>query len=236
MDTRGVVVLLVGQVLGYLIGGIPFGYLVTRWKSGEDIRRQGSGNIGATNVGRVLGVRYFVLVFVLDFCKGALPVLAALALRRQGDLLATYLPEAVGFAAILGHIFPIYLNMRGGKGVATTIGVLVCLAPIATFVGLATWVILVLITRTISIGSIGFAVALIVTHFLTTAAPFSTTTRILGSDPATAEIVWPNAALSTVIVLVAVLVIVRHVGNIRRILLGTEPRIQLPWTKQPTGV
>lgn len=246
MDTWSFTVLLAGQVVGYLIGGIPFGYLVTRWKTGQDIRQQGSGNIGATNVGRVLGLHYFLLVFFLDFCKGALPVLGALMLRERIAPPATFLPEVVGFAAILGHVFPIYLHMRGGKGVATTMGVLVCLAPVATLVGLAAWSILVLATRMISVGSIGFATALVLTHFLRTPEPFSTTVRFVPLDSPSHKVpglaiellepVWPNLALSTVILLVAVLVVARHLGNIRRIVAGTEPRIRMPWTKEADGV
>src|SRR5947208_5009153 len=112
-------------VLGaYLVGGVPFGYLVARWR-GVDIFCAGSGNIGATNVGRILGRRFGILVFVLDFAKGALPVLAASLLPVGQDL--TALPPgsaavAAAVAAFLGHLFPIYLGLRGGKGVATGAG------------------------------------------------------------------------------------------------------------------
>src|SRR5256885_1659498 len=109
-------------VAAYLLGAVPFGYLVARWR-GVDILRQGSGNIGATNVGRVLGRRYGILVFVLDFAKGAIPVAAAIrvgAATGVADSLGTEgLPVAAGLAAFLGHLFPVYLRFRGGKGVAT---------------------------------------------------------------------------------------------------------------------
>src|SRR5947209_1202304 len=115
-------------LLAYLLGAIPFGYLIARWR-GLDIFRHGSGNIGATNVGRVLGRRFGVLVFLLDFGKGALPTLIANLIGRDeaGDLAETLGPNglgvAAGLAAFLGHLFPVYLRFRGGKGVATGAGV-----------------------------------------------------------------------------------------------------------------
>src|SRR5437660_10014734 len=104
----------------YLIGAVPVGYLIARWR-GVNLFEQGSGNIGATNVGRVLGRRFGILVFALDFLKGALPTLAAAALDRslRPDLPADTLPVTAGVAAFLGHLFPVTLRFRGGKGVAT---------------------------------------------------------------------------------------------------------------------
>src|SRR5713101_761686 len=101
----------------YLIGGVPFGWLVARWR-GVDILRQGSGNIGATNVGRLLGRRLGILVFCLDFAKGALPVAIAYRVTACTEpvLGADGLAVAAGLAAFLGHMFPIYLRFRGGKG------------------------------------------------------------------------------------------------------------------------
>src|SRR5579872_4774549 len=113
--------LILAALFGYLVGGVPFGYLIGRWR-GVEIRQQGSGNIGATNVGRVLGRRFGILVFLLDFAKGALPVLAA-RFAPAVDLPADSLPVAAGVAAFLGHLFPIYLRFHGGKGVATAAGV-----------------------------------------------------------------------------------------------------------------
>src|SRR5438046_7183154 len=112
-----------GTVLfSYLIGAVPFGYAVARWR-GVDILRRGSGNIGATNVGRVLGRRFGLLVFLLDFAKGAVPVATATLLAARQDPSAPIYPEiygvAAGLAALLGHMFSPYLGFRGGKGVAT---------------------------------------------------------------------------------------------------------------------
>src|SRR3954466_12005327 len=112
---------LAAVVLAYLIGAIPFGLLGARWVGGVDIRAVGSGNIGATNVGRVLGFRFFVLVFLLDMLKGLLPTLGppALVAYLTGSN-PDHLPVLVALATILGHNFPIYLRFRGGKGVATS--------------------------------------------------------------------------------------------------------------------
>src|SRR6516164_7300951 len=121
----------------YLLGSIPFGYLVARWK-GVDILHQGSGNIGATNVGRVLGKRLGILVFVLDFAKGALPTAAARwAEQAQNPGTQTdVLPVVAGLAAFVGHMFPVYLRFRGGKGVATGAGVVTVLLPLPALAGL----------------------------------------------------------------------------------------------------
>src|SRR6516164_9073771 len=120
----------------YLLGGIPFGYLVGRWR-GIDIFQHGSGNIGATNVGRLLGRRWGVLVFLLDFAKGAVPVLLA-GLVPQGDSLPpATLKVTAGLAAFLGHLFPVYLRFHGGKGVATGAGVVAVLAPWETLLAVA---------------------------------------------------------------------------------------------------
>src|SRR5438876_3341501 len=114
-------------ILGaYLIGAIPFGYLVARWR-GVNIFKAGSGNIGATNVGRVLGRRFGILVFLLDFAKGAVPTAIALGLGRivsdSNPWLVTGLPVLAGLSAFVGHVFPVYLRFQGGKGVATGAGV-----------------------------------------------------------------------------------------------------------------
>src|SRR4051794_23927315 len=126
-------------LLAYVIGAIPFGYLVARWR-GVDIFAQGSGNIGATNVGRVLGRRFGILVFLLDFTKGAVPAAIgqSLGFVFAGD---KQIPLGVvaGLAAFIGHLFPIYLQFRGGKGVATGAGVVSVLLPLPTLAALLTW-------------------------------------------------------------------------------------------------
>src|SRR4051794_28373906 len=143
----------------YLIGAIPFGYLIARWR-GVDIFREGSGNIGATNVGRVLGRRFGILVFLLDLAKGALPALVAGRIAQgwtdgPDELLGPDgLRVSAGLAALLGHLFSIYLRFRGGKGVATGAGVVAVLLPGPALGALLTWVTVVIATRTISLGSL----------------------------------------------------------------------------------
>src|SRR2546426_632231 len=167
-------VLLTGLVVvaAYVVGGIPFGYLIARAR-GIDIFQHGSGNIGATNVGRVLGRRFGILVFVLDFLKGALPTLAATLLDRtaQPDLPADTLPVTAGLAAFLGHLFPIYLHFRGGKGVATGAGVVAVLLPLPTVAALATWLVVVVCTRYVSLASLCAAAMLCILRLGPTPRP-----------------------------------------------------------------
>ena len=129
-------------VLGYLSGSIPFGVLLTRWIRGVDVRTQGSGNIGATNVARVAGKKLGVAVLVLDALKGALPVAVAMALFSQSP--RTH--AAVGLAAFLGHVFPVWLKLKGGKGVATALGVLLVLTPWSALAGGVTAVVIAFVT------------------------------------------------------------------------------------------
>jgi glycerol-3-phosphate acyltransferase PlsY len=132
----------------FLLGSIPTGVLVARHK-GVDLRKVGSGNIGATNVGRALGSRWAALVLIIDATKGALPVLVL------GRLLADpWLAALGGMAAVLGQVFSIFLRGRGGKGVATSLGAGMALAPIATLACLGTFLVLYAVFRIVSIGSL----------------------------------------------------------------------------------
>jgi glycerol-3-phosphate acyltransferase PlsY len=197
----------------YLIGAIPFGFVLAKALRGIDIRQYGSGNIGATNVGRVIGWPWFFVVFVLDFAKGAVPVwLAQQEFLASGpDGLAPQdLAALVGLAAIIGHMWPVYLGFRGGKGVATGVGVICTLAPIPTAVAVAVWGVTVLITRYVALGSVLAAVALAVTRFIETGREsFSTNHR----------------SVTFLCLAGAVLVIVRHHSNIVRLLQGTESKL-----------
>ena len=202
--------LLLGLVLiaGYMIGGVPFGWLVARWR-GVDILRQGSGNIGATNVGRVLGRRFGVLVFVLDFAKGALPVLAASFLPESG-LPRDSLPVAAGVAAFLGHLFPVYLRFRGGKGVATGVGVVTVLTPWLALMVLAAWVVVLAASRYVSLASLTAAALLSALRLTLTPQPWS-------SD---------DVVVTAFCLFGTVLVVLRHAGNVRRLLHGSENRLK----------
>ena len=198
-------------LLGYFVGAVPFGWLIARSR-GVDIMRQGSGNIGATNVGRVLGARFGALVFVLDFAKGALPVLAATWLTRFAgtDLPPDTLPVAAGTAAFLGHLFPIYLRFRGGKGVATGVGVVAVLLPVTAMLVLAAWVVVLAATRYVVVASLVAVLLLSGLRLTLIPAPFS----------------WDHCVITTFCLFGTALVCLRHVGNIRRLALGTEHRLK----------
>jgi acyl-phosphate glycerol 3-phosphate acyltransferase len=195
-------------LIGYLIGGVPFGYLVARWR-GVDILSQGSGNIGATNVGRVLGRRLGIVVFCLDFAKGAVPVAIALRLAPVLGVTPVVLAVTAGLAAFLGHVFPIYLRFRGGKGVATGAGVVSVLLPTATLAALVVWLVVVCATGYVSVASITAALTLCIVHLVATPTP-------LAQD---------NLVLTIFCLVAAGLVLVRHRANLGRLRRGEENRL-----------
>jgi len=198
-------------LISYLVGAIPFGYLIARWH-GVDLFKHGSGNIGATNVGRVLGWQSGILVFFLDFAKGAGPVLLARWLAKLLDPNAAGegLPVAAGLAAFAGHIFPIYLHFRGGKGVATGAGVVAVLLPWPTLGALVTWMAVLMAWRYVSLASLAAVAALCAVYLLTTPQP-------LARD---------HLVLTMFCFVAAALVIIRHRTNITRLIRGTENRLQ----------
>ncbi len=203
-------------LLSYLIGAIPFGYVLARWR-GVDIRQQGSGNIGATNVGRVLGRRLGILVFVLDFAKGAVPAAAATWLASWGsvDLPKDSLPVAAGLAAFVGHLFPIYLRFHGGKGVATGAGVVTVLLPAPALGALLTWAVILCAFLYVSLASLSAAVILCGLQVLV--GPY----LVWCYEPFAAG----NSILTVFCLVAACLVFVRHRTNIFRLLHGTENRL-----------
>jgi glycerol-3-phosphate acyltransferase PlsY len=185
--------------LGYLAGSIPFGVLLTKWFAGKDVRAGGSGNIGATNVARVAGKKIGAVVLLLDAAKGALPVMLAMRLQPQ----EYRVHAAVALAAFLGHVFPVWLKFKGGKGVATAAGVLAVLVPIAALAGFAVFVVLVAIFRVASIGSLAGAItALAVSFFLGKPIEYP----LLGA-------------------LLLVMMIYTHRGNIQRLLARRENKV-----------
>lgn len=196
---------------GYLIGAIPFGYLIARAR-GVNIFEHGSGNIGATNVGRVLGRRVGILVFVLDFAKGAVPAaVGTVVASRLGDLspLSAATGVLTGLAAILGHMFSPYLGFRGGKGVATGAGVVAVLLPLPTVGALITWIGVLCGARNVALASIIAALGLCTFYFGLTPEPFADR----------------HLATTAFCLVAAALVVVRHRDNIKRLLQGSEPRI-----------
>jgi len=201
-------------VLAYLFGSVPFGVLIAK-VYGKDLRSIGSGNIGATNVARALGKKWAYVCFVLDCLKGLIPMLIAKLIIGELTVVALSLWLTVGCAAIMGHVFPIYLKFKGGKGVATSLGVVLGLYPYYTIPGitaLAIWAGTVLIWRYISLASITAAVAF----------PISLIVSIgLLGDWRFLQL-WP---LIVVALIMGLLVIVRHAENIKRLLEGSEAKV-----------
>ena len=199
----------------YLIGAIPFGFLVARLR-GVDILREGSGNIGATNVGRVLGRRFGILVFLFDFLKGAFPtfVAGALAIEHREELGPWLghdgLPVLAGLAAFLGHLFPVYLRFRGGKGVATGAGAALALMPVPMAIVVGIFVVLVFGVRIVSVGSIAATIMYPVM-----------------------AVVWrqPLAYIVGACVMAAV-VLFAHRKNMVRLWRSQEHRFTAPWSRK----
>jgi len=204
-------------VIAYLLGSIPFGYILVRAFRGKDIRASGSGNIGATNVARsspALGA----LTLLLDAVKGLLAVTAGSLLAASAGRAAATGPPLYAFAAlaalfaVVGHMFPVWLKFRGGKGVATSVGVFLALAPKTLLVAVALFVALVAVFRYVSLGSIMAAAAFpLIAYAL----------HNYHSSPAVL------AAMCAI----AVLIVVKHHENIRRLLAGTESRLALKRTR-----
>ena len=208
-------------VAAYLIGSLPFGLLLGKWLRGVDIRTLGSGNIGATNAGRLLGKKIGTGVLLLDVCKGLLPTAAAVVLREPDWPLATGWPAVVGLAAVLGHVFPVYLGFKGGKGVATALGVAIVLGPVAIVVALATFVVVTAVSGYVALGSMTAALAYAATQAVRR-----------GSDLFAAD-AWPLAAFTFG---VPVLIIWAHRSNIRRLLDGTEGKSWRRGLRDPDAV
>jgi len=183
--------------LGYLAGSIPFAFLLAR-RRGVDLRLAGSGNVGAANVLRTSGVVNAVVALILDAAKGSVAVLLAQRLSVEP---AT--PVAGGLAAIIGHIYPVWLGFRGGKGVATAGGVFVVLTPTAVAVAGAVFALAIWVTRYVSVGSMAAAVTLAVT----TAAMDVPAAVVMGTA------------------LAATIIVHRHRGNLSRLIAGTERRV-----------
>jgi len=212
--TPGLILLLL--LAGYLLGSIPSGYLAGRWLAGLDIRREGSGSTGATNVLRVLGKGPALVVFLIDVLKGTAAVLLAKAVLEplgtplgSGGWILDSVVVACGLASLAGHSFPIWLGGKGGKAVATGLGMLLGLA---TPVGLAcfgVFLAVLSVSRIVSLSSIAAAAALP----LLMLGWFATNGMGLR---------WPYLILA---LLASVLVIVRHRANIQRLLAGSEPRL-----------
>jgi glycerol-3-phosphate acyltransferase PlsY len=187
----------------YLLGSIPFGLLLAKLFGGADVRKAGSGNIGATNVARVAGPLAGILTLVLDTAKGTAAVWLA---GRVTDESATWMTIAA-FVVLLGHCFPVWLNFKGGKGVATALGVFLALCPLAAVSALLLFILCVAYWRYVSLGSVAAAAAMpLLIYFLW--APHHA----------------PPIVINVGTLAIALLVIYKHDGNLQRLVEGTEPR------------
>lgn len=187
-------------IIGYIVGSLPLGFLIARGRGGIDLRRVGSGNVGAANVYRSAGRSLGVTVMLVDMCKGAGGVLLA---RHLLGGPAEGVAALAGLGAVIGHIYPVWLRFVGGKGVAVACGVFALLAPVATAVAAAVFVLATWITRYVSLGSV----------LATMTLPAVEWTRV-GPDPVTLAATAASA-----------LILFRHRGNLARILRGTERRL-----------
>jgi glycerol-3-phosphate acyltransferase PlsY len=194
-DWSGVFYYLLFFAGGYLLGSIPFGFILTRIAGLGDVRRIGSGNIGATNVLRAGSKKIAALTLMLDAAKGTAAVLL-------GAVWSEYAALAAGLGAFLGHLFPVWLNFRGGKGVATYLGILLGLSWPAAASFAVTWLLVACVTRYSSLAALAASAVSVVAL------------AVMAQ--------WPLAALS---LLLAALLFIRHAGNIRRLLRGEEARI-----------
>ncbi len=190
-------------VAGYLLGSVPFGLLISRALAGVDVRQVGSGNIGATNVGRAAGPAAGVATLVLDAAKGALPALAAQAFLDPAGPGGAAWPAAAGVAAFLGHLFPPWLRFRGGKGVASGFGALLVLAPGAALAGAVVFAIVLTATRIVSLGSLAGAA--------------SAAAVALSVHGGRSPVSWASVVVATAVGL-------KHRSNLRRLLARSERR------------
>ncbi len=200
----------------YFLGAVPFAMIIAR-AHGKDLRATGSGNIGATNLARAVGKKWGYICFFLDVCKGLLPMLAARFFIEEITPIKLWLWVTVGCSAVLGHVYPVYLKFRGGKGVATSLGMVLGLFPYYTITGGAAfvlWAVLVLAFGYISLGSIAaagfFPIALIIEILMINKSDWTFAT------------LYPLIAVA---VLMGLFVIFKHRSNIKRLMAGTENKV-----------
>jgi len=191
-------------VVAYLFGSVPFGFIIVKLRKGIDIRTVGSGNIGATNVKRTLGLSWFILVYLLDAAKGIFPVWLSMYVFAWPNWETTL----VGVAAVLGHLFPVFLGFKGGKAVSTISGVFIILNPLALGIAFLVWVTVSLATKYISLGSLTAAFVIPIVAVCQSGA-------------------WTNQHLPITIFSIIALVIVlyMHRGNIARLRKGKENKV-----------
>jgi acyl phosphate:glycerol-3-phosphate acyltransferase len=200
-----VITVLLSIIVAYFFGSVPWGFLLCRIVRKIDIRKYGSGNIGATNVYRVAGGPLAVSVLILDISKGFLPVLLAKSFLYTDSL---YL-ILVGIASILGHNFSVFLRGKGGKGVSTSFGVIIGLFPVPALITLLVWIITIVITRYVSLGAIIGALSL----------------------PVLIPLFHKDLTFTLSGIIISLLIIYTHRTNIKRLIEKKENRVKLPWEK-----
>lgn len=188
----------------YLIGSIPSGIIAVRLLGGKDPRKAGSGNIGATNVVRTSGKKAGIITLIGDALKGALPVYVVMTLTPEAMVVSI-----TAILAFLGHLFPIYLNFKGGKGVATALGIMLVISPVAIAISVVVFIVIVAITRYVSIGSISAALSMPITLSII-------------KEKSTTGISEYYILLT---IAIAILIVLKHHANILRILRGTEHKV-----------
>lgn len=196
----------------FLVGGIPFGYLVGSAILKDDIRKHGSGNTGATNVTRLLGWKWGALVLFLDALKGLLPTLSVkLILQRHGsDELVNLAVILTGICCIIGHIYPVWLKLKGGKGVATSLGVILVIAPLASGVALVTFLVVFALSRIVGLASIISVIAFAIAQL-----------TLMGEK----IMVFEQLPMTLFSTLIPALIVWKHRSNIVRILRGDERKL-----------
>jgi len=188
-------------VLAYFSGAVPYGYLLTRKSTGLNILKEGSGNIGSTNVGRIAGKTVALQVQLLDMMKGLVPVALVLFLDTMAWMdFPDYFVYLVAFLTIIGHNFSVFLRFRGGKGVNTTLGATVLLAPIPVFLSVAVYFLVKWRFKFVSAGSMALAISLPVIAFLINASP----------------------NIQLYLLICSFMILIRHTGNLKRLMAGKE--------------
>ena len=209
MGANGIAILAGGAIAAYLLGAVPFALILGKAIAKTDVRKVGSGSVGATNLVRVAGWRWGGICLALDFLKGFLPAVTGWRLGEVLDVGPDKLfAIAWGVAAIIGHIFPVYLRFKGGKGVATSFGVVTAVSPIATGIALIVWAVTVAVSRYISLGSMLAASAYAITAIALSRGR-------LGS----------GLVVTCFAILLPLVIIPTHHANIRRLLTGNENKI-----------
>ena len=211
MSTREIAAFAAAMLLAYLMGAIPFGVVVGKLFYHVDVREHGSGNVGTTNVFRVLGKKAGAVVLVCDMLKGYIPAFIAAYFLRETD---PWLVIFIAAAPVVGHMYSVFLKGRGGKGVATGAGVVIALIPLAGGIIALVWVLLILTTRYVSLASL--VATLLVPVFV-----------VALGDP----LPYLIAA-----VLVTIGIFWAHRGNISRLIHGTEHRVKLPWSRDSSAL